>query len=216
MGTVERRAREREEVRGRILDAARKLFAEEGYEAVTLRRVAEAIEYSPAAIYKYFTDKSEMVTALVAEDMAYMFESFQPALAKCSLLERLKTFGRAYMSIALERPNHYRLMFMTSLPDDTPDRSEHGANKDSYALFLSSIQECIDAGLLRPEYSDAHLVAQTLWCGLHGIAAMHITSVNDKSVLWRDVKQRIEVMLDTLLRGMLKPAAPSPAGTPVP
>jgi AcrR family transcriptional regulator len=215
MGTVERRAREREEVRGRILEAARCLFAQEGYDAVTLRRVAEAIEYSPAAIYKYFADKDEMVRALVEDDMTYMLESFQPALAKCSLVERLNTFGRAYMSIALERPNHYRLMFMTPLPEQTKDELMAGRhedpNQDSYALFRSSIQECIDAGLFRPEFNDAHLVAQTLWCALHGIASLHITHARDKHVPWRDVQQRAEVMLEVLMRGMLDPDCASRA-----
>lgn len=220
MGTAERRAREREEVRGRILEAARSLFAKEGYDAVTLRRVAEAIEYSPASIYKYFADKDEMVRALVADDMAYMLASFMPALAKCSLVERLKTFGRAYMSIALERPNHYRLMFMTPMPDKFAEnetaRDDQDPNEDSYRLFLDSIQECIDAGLFRPELADAHLVAQTLWCGLHGIAALHITSSTKNDVPWRDVQQRTEVMLDTLLRGMLRPASAEGASPPLP
>lgn len=219
MGTVERRAREREEVRGRILEAARCLFAREGYDAVTLRRVAEAIEYSPAAIYKYFADKDEMVRALVEDDMAFMLESFQPALAKCSLVERLKTFGRAYMSIALERPNHYRLMFMTPLPEKTQDDVMSGRhedpNQDSYALFRGSIQECIDAGLFRADFTDAHLVAQTLWCGLHGIASLHITHAKDKYVPWRDVQQRAEVMLDALMRGMLRPERADPGAAPV-
>ncbi|MFN7278039.1 MAG: TetR/AcrR family transcriptional regulator [Betaproteobacteria bacterium] len=216
MGTAERRAREREEIRGRILKAARCLFAEEGYDAVTLRRVAEAIEYSPAAIYKYFADKDEMVRALVSEDMAYMLASFRPALAKCSLVERLKTFGRAYMNIALERPNHYRLMFMTPMPDRSPGEGVQGQvsdpNQDSYVFFLNAIQECIDAGLFRQEFRDAHLVAQTLWCGLHGIAALHITSGSKTDVPWRDVRRRSELMLDVLLRGMLEPAL-TQAGT---
>jgi len=214
MGTVERRAREREEIRGRILEAARCLFAQEGYDAVTLRRVAEAIEYSPAAIYKYFADKNEMVRALVEDDMAYMLASFQPALAKCSLVERIRTFGRAYMSIALERPNHYRLMFMTPMPDKAPDEAAQDPNKDSYALFLSCIQECIDAGLFVQEFTDAHLVAQTLWCALHGIAALHITPAREKNVPWRDVQQRTEVMLNVLMRGMLEPASAAGAAAP--
>ncbi len=64
MGVTERRERERVEIRQKILDAARELFATEGYERVTMRRIAEAIEYSPTTIYHHFEDKDDLVNAL--------------------------------------------------------------------------------------------------------------------------------------------------------
>ena len=70
MGITERREREKEEIRNKILDAARDLFAREGYEAVTMRRIAEAIEYSPTTIYIHFEDKDDLVLALCHEDFA--------------------------------------------------------------------------------------------------------------------------------------------------
>ena len=68
MGVIERREREKEEVRRKILDAARELFASEGYERVTMRRIADAIEYSPTTIYNHFEDKDDLVHALCEED----------------------------------------------------------------------------------------------------------------------------------------------------
>ena len=70
MGITERREREKEEVRKKILDAARELFATEGYERVTMRKVAEAIEYSPTTIYHHFEDKDDLVRALCLADFA--------------------------------------------------------------------------------------------------------------------------------------------------
>ena len=64
MGVRERRDREREEIRTRILDAARELFATEGYEAVTMRRIADRIEYSATAIYFHFRDKEALLQEL--------------------------------------------------------------------------------------------------------------------------------------------------------
>ena len=68
MGLKERREREREEVRGKILDAARELFVAEGYAAVTMRKIAAAIEYSPTAIYLHFRDKEAVINAICDTD----------------------------------------------------------------------------------------------------------------------------------------------------
>ena len=68
MGTRERREREKGELRAKILDAARTLFMKDGYDAVSMRKIAEAIEYSPTAIYQYFPDKTTLVLALCEAD----------------------------------------------------------------------------------------------------------------------------------------------------
>ncbi|MFI5403492.1 MAG: TetR/AcrR family transcriptional regulator, partial [Planctomycetota bacterium] len=75
MGITERREREREEIRTRILDAARELFDSEGYEHVTMRRIADAIEYSPTTIYNHFTDKDDLVDALCHEEFSHLLSA---------------------------------------------------------------------------------------------------------------------------------------------
>ena len=80
MGVTERREREREEVRTKILDAARDLFTSEGYEKVTMRRIAEAIEYSPTAIYLHFEDKEDLVLALCRQDFGKLLAAGITAL----------------------------------------------------------------------------------------------------------------------------------------
>ena len=114
MGITERREREREEVRRKILDAARELFATEGYENVTMRRIAEAIEYSPTTIYLHFEDKDDLVRALCHEDFGRLLEAMR-------WRRRLRgpRRGASASSAAPTRasrsqnPNHYRFMFMT-------------------------------------------------------------------------------------------------------
>ena len=73
----ERREREKEEVRAKILDAARELFVEEGYEAVTMRKIAAAIEYSPTAIYLHFRDKKAVINALCETDFLKLASRFR-------------------------------------------------------------------------------------------------------------------------------------------
>src|SRR5271168_4346283 len=70
MGVQERRAREKKELRDEILDAARDLFLREGYENVSMRKIAEKIEYSPTTIYLYFQDKSELLDCICEETFA--------------------------------------------------------------------------------------------------------------------------------------------------
>jgi AcrR family transcriptional regulator len=70
MGTKERHDRDRHRIRQAILDAARELFIAEGYQNVSMRKIADRIEYSPAAIYSYFPAKDDIFFALAAEGSA--------------------------------------------------------------------------------------------------------------------------------------------------
>jgi AcrR family transcriptional regulator len=67
MGVQERRARQKEGVREEILDAARTLFVKEGYEHVSMRKIAEKVEYAPGTIYLYFRDKAEILDRICEE-----------------------------------------------------------------------------------------------------------------------------------------------------
>lgn len=192
-----------------ILEAARDLFASEGYEAVTLRKVADAIEYCPATIYKYFRDKEEMVRALVEQDIGALMERFRPSMDKQTPLDRLRSFGRSYIDMGLMQPNHYRLMFMTPLlPNDDPLYRQKRADPqtDSYGLFLTVVQQCIDDAVFKPALNDAEWIAQTLWAGLHGVIALHIALGKEETVEWRPVRERAIFMHELMLQGMLTEA----------
>lgn len=111
--------------------------------------------------------------------------------------------------MAYDQPNHYRLMFMTRMPAGAKSEAleaGHGdPNTDAYALYVSVIADCISRGLFRDEFLDPELVAQTLWAGLHGIASLHITFCDKPGVEWRPVRDRVRVMQDLLIGGMVKP-----------
>src|SRR6478672_10046742 len=120
MGTQERRERERQELRTKILDAARALFSAHGYDAVTMRKIAEAIEYSPTAIYQHFQDKETLVAELCRHDFRSFAGHFAAAAALEDPVERLCAAGRAYFAFAGECPQHYRSMFMADRPHVPP------------------------------------------------------------------------------------------------
>lgn len=207
MGITERREREREEVRGRILDAARDLFARDGYEAVTMRKIAEAIEYSPTAIYLHFKDKESLVRELCLSDFDSLAKAFQRIAREPDPLERLKKVGLAYADFALEHPNHYRLMFMTPHPGDVNDEEETAKRKgnpegDAYAFLVATVAEAIEKGLLRPELKDPHLVAQAAWAGVHGVVSLHVAKGTDGWIDWKPLRKTVTLVVESFSRGI--------------
>jgi len=209
MGVKERRARERSETRDKILDAARELFVTEGYEGVSMRRVAEKIEYSPTAIYVHFADKQELFHELCQKDYARLAEVFQSSAMSSDPIERLKQIGSTYTEFGVRYPNHYKFMFMTQHPPHEPDEVDRkimgNPEVDAYAFLKWAVQQAIDAGCLREELQDAELISQTLWAAIHGVISLDIAKCTDPWVDWRPLQQRAELMLDVTLRGLVRP-----------
>jgi AcrR family transcriptional regulator len=209
MGVKERRARERSETRDKILDAARELFVTEGYEGVSMRRVAEKIEYSPTAIYVHFADKQELFHELCQQDYARLAEVFQSSAMSSDPIERLKQIGSTYTEFGVRYPNHYKFMFMTPHPPHEPDDVDReimgNPEVDAYAFLKWAVQQAIDAGCLREELQDAELISQTLWAAIHGVISLDIAKCTDPWVDWRPLQQRAELMLDVTLRGLVRP-----------
>jgi AcrR family transcriptional regulator len=217
MGVKERREREKSETRDKILDAARELFVAEGYEGVSMRKVAEKIEYSPTAIYVHFADKNQLFHELCREDFAHLQEVMQSAEMPSDPIERLRQIGRSYIDFGLRFPNHYVFMFMTPHPPHELDEEDKeivgNPEVDAYALLKWAVQQAIDAGRFREELQDAELISQTLWASVHGVISLNIAKCKDPWVEWRPLEQRAELMLDVTLRGLLRtPAAQSGDG----
>jgi AcrR family transcriptional regulator len=208
MGVKERREREKSETRDKILDAARELFITEGYEGVSMRKVAEKIEYSPTAIYVHFADKEELFRELCHEDYAQLAQVFQSSMISTDPIERLKQIGAIYVDFGTRYPNHYKFMFMTPVPVHEPnevDREIMGNPEvDAYAFLKWAVQQAIDAGCFREEFADADLISQTLWASVHGVISLQIAKGSDFWVEWRPIKDRAEMMLDITLRGLVR------------
>lgn len=208
MGVKERREREKSETRDKILDAARELFITEGYEGVSMRKVAEKIEYSPTAIYVHFADKKDLFHELCNQDFGQLAEVFQSSSMPLDPVERIKQIGRTYVEFGIRYPNHYKLMFMTSHPvaelDEQDLEVKGNPEVDAYAFLKLTVRQTIAAGRFRDDLKDAELISQTLWAAVHGVISLSIAKCNDPWVEWRPMEQRVELMLDATLRGLLK------------
>jgi len=211
MGIAERRARERAELEEKILDAARALFIQHGYQAVTLRRIAQEIEYAPSVIYSYFKDKDALMRTICEHDFATFTEAFAQALQMADPVQRIRQMGQSYIEFAVNHPNQYKLMFMTPLPVEpsAEDLSRKGDPLlDGYAALQQAVAEAIAAGCLRSRHRDAELAAQILWAGVHGVASLHIALAHDPWIDWRTLEARMQGMLDALFYGLLADSCP--------
>jgi AcrR family transcriptional regulator len=202
-----RREQERSAVREKIMDAARILFASDGYEAVTLRRVADAISYTAPAIYRHFQDKEQLIREICAADFARFNGEFQSAAQLSDPIERLKAIGRIYIKFGVTNPHHYRLMFMVDNsvpPDDENLQIKDDPSQDAYALLRLTVAEIVKAGLFKPAYSDVEALAQTFWGSVHGVVALEICKKQHESWLtWVPLENRAELMISGLVKGFL-------------
>jgi AcrR family transcriptional regulator len=203
---VNRREREKEETRRKILDAARELFVELGYEAVTMRKIAEKIGYSPTAIYFHFKDKEALIRDLCEHDFRSLAAQFVRIAKIADPIERLRKAGLAYLEFALEHPNQYRLMFMTPSPLPNPVEDTHiqrgNPEEDAYAFLQWTILQAIDEGRLRPELRDGEMMAQAAWASLHGLASLYIAKGENDWVDWRPLRGTARHLIDVMLRGI--------------
>ncbi len=189
------------DLRAAILASARARFAAEGFEAASMRRIAEDAGCSATAIYIYFEDKQRLMDALVLEDFLALAEAFQKLRSVKDPLERIRRAGRQMTRFALEHPNHYRLIFMTPKPDlpapaDGRGRDETGNNP--YLFLRSCLEEARDAGSFR-EGLDPDLLAQTLFAALHGVLALQVVQFRDRWIQWRPLQFRADFVLAALI-----------------
>src|SRR5258705_4976402 len=116
MGIKERQQREREAVRQAILNAARELFVTEGYRNVSMRKIAERIEYSPAAIYSYFASKDDIFFALAEEGFRLLGDPAGPEhreqLDRLAPLERIRAIFWRWYEFSRQHPQYFELMFL--------------------------------------------------------------------------------------------------------
>jgi AcrR family transcriptional regulator len=213
MGSKERRDRERDETRQKILDAARELFATYGYEGVSMRKIAEKIEYSATTIYQHFADKETLIKELCYSDFRHLAATLKDLLKLKDPIDGIRKCGMAYVQFAVAYPNHYRLMFMTPFPAMTKNEGEECEAKgnpdtDSYALLRQLVENAAVCGVLRKSNKDLELVVQTLWAGVHGVAALEIVMKGDTWLPWRPLKQRTLAMLDAMNYGIFAEKKP--------
>ena len=210
MGVKERHEREREAVARAILDAARELFVAEGYRNVSIRKIAERIEYSPAAIYSYFPSKDDIFLALAEEGFRILFAPGDE-MSIPDPIEKIRAgFWRLYQ-FSKEHPEYFALMFLDrSVPPINKDWQRFGFVREMKGFMAAHIQDVIDQGLF-PSDTKADAVFRILAAAIHGVAAMRLcgrlSPNDDADALARDT---FEAALTGLRAGIPYTFHPAP------
>lgn len=202
MGVKERKLRQKKFLRQEILDAASELFVKEGFENVSMRRIADKIEYSPTTIYLYFKDKAELLEQVCHETFARLSAHLTRILEQPGdPVDRLKRGLLAYIHFGLENPHHYRATFMMPIPDGF-DKEEYkkpdSPGMQAFDFLRRSVYDCISSGKFAN--SDPEIISQALWSGVHGITSLLITY--ERRFPWAEQKQLIPFVVDTLISGV--------------
>ncbi|MCU0352239.1 MAG: TetR/AcrR family transcriptional regulator [Cytophagales bacterium] len=175
MGVTERKAREKEELRSLILEAAMRLFAEKGVENVTIRNIADAVEYSIGTIYVYFKDKNAILHALHTKGFAELRSRFLVLMHVNNPMERLKAAGHVYIQFAHENPEMYNLMFSIIAPMDFIEtwNNEWNEGQATFSFVRDMVQDCMKIG-----YFGGHSalpLAYMIWSMVHGMCSLVIS-----------------------------------------
>ena len=175
MGVSERRIRERLDTRQSILATARELFLLKGFEATTIRNIAEKIEYSPSTIYQHFKDKNEIFYTIHSEAFAELVRYLNASEMHKNPMDQLIALGQIYIQFALENPELYDLMFIMEAPIDFLNYLEDAnwiEGKMDFDYLKSVIANCIQQGLIKE--TDLESLSYLIWSTVHGLVTISI------------------------------------------
>ncbi|PWK19438.1 TetR family transcriptional regulator [Arcicella aurantiaca] len=174
MGIIERKERDKQEMRLKILETAQQIFIEEGFEKASIRAIADRIEYSPATIYLYFKDKNELFFSV--HEMGFEKLILEMTIAIEGItdpIEELRARGFAYMKFAFQNPEMYDLMFIQNAPmESIKESSVWTCGHQCFELLCQTIQKCIDQNYIR--FDDIYIASMSIWSFMHGLVSLKI------------------------------------------
>ena len=216
MGVKERQERDKEQLRASILDAARELFVAEGYRNVSIRKIAEKVEYSPAALYSYFPSKDDLFFALAAEGFRKLFEfTNDPAVFTApDPLAAIRQGFLRYYQFSREHPEYFDLMFVDrSVPKISQQWEGFQFVEQMIDEVRALIQRAVDAGLF-PADTNPDVAFHILWAAVHGPATIavcdRLAPDEDPDALARDT---LEAAIAGLRAGIRTTFTPSKCHT---
>jgi AcrR family transcriptional regulator len=205
MGVTDRRARHKQLLRQEILDAARAILVQDGYEGLSMRRVAERIEYSPTAIYLHFKDKQDLIFCVCEETFLKLVRELDTLEQEFPQpLVRLKTGMRRYVDFGLKNPQHYLATFVVPHaygPEaDAMAAKYHDPNATgmrALGTLRASVAACVKAKKLRVPDIDRTTLA--LWSAIHGITSLLIVY---PPFPWGDRDKLIDTVINNAVDGL--------------
>jgi AcrR family transcriptional regulator len=163
-----------DDIKSRIIAAARALHFERGPDAVTMRAVAERVGVTATALYRHFADKDAILREVTGEGSRLLGSHLFRALEAPTAMERLRATAEAYLDFSVAQPQAYRALFEPA-PDGTEDSPLHRQRGAVRRFLRDRVREGMDAGVLAE--GDADGMALSLWAMLHGLASLHSAGI---------------------------------------
>lgn len=203
MGIREKRNRQKEEFRIKIINAARELFIEKGYEAFSMRKLAHKIGFSPTTIYLYFKDKDALLFAM-CEELAEqcLLELTKIRKQHIDPVKKLRKALLFHVKTGLENPDHYKVLFFVHpgiYGSQTEFMQRPSIARDTHLAFKDIVKECIDSKLFIK--ADPETVTEIFYVSIHGLIVMSIFKSNYP---WTDREILGKTLVDSLIRAYLK------------
>jgi len=189
--------------RGEILDAAERIFVAEGYEAATIRRIADAVGVSSTALYLHFPDKACILAEICRRTLEHLLaRNRELAALPAPPLERVRLMVDAYMRWGLEHPNAYQLVYSAPPPRSADPWSEQtmDLSMQCYLAFEAVVREIAAEGRLRGQPPE--IAAQAFWMSCHGVVALLCARPNFQ---WANEEALMAATLDALVSGLIVP-----------
>lgn len=179
MKLTDKKEKNREMLRGQILQVAKRLFLAHGYEATSMRKIASEMGFSPTAIYLYYEDKATIAYALQEEGFKQLRLQFSGLTYVDHPFERFKAMGRAYLSFAIHNPDFYELMFVMKQPMEylrtvQQDGADGGWSEGAatFTMLMEAVTACQEIGYFRGY--DAEAFAFMVWSTMHGLCTLNL------------------------------------------
>jgi len=170
--TSKLRERYRAELRAATLAEARELIKEEGYEGLTLRKLARRMQCSPMALYTYFADKQALLTALALEGFKKLAKRHE-GTSRREPLSALRKIMLEHIAFAEENATEYRILFLSPQPETKKTRQEILENNPAFRVLFKCVQSCLEARVFR---GDAFAISTIVLTAAHGAASLLITA----------------------------------------
>lgn len=193
-----------EDLRRLILDTTRHLLVQEGYQNLSMRKIAREIGYSPTSIYLHFDSKDTLLHALIHEGMMRLHEQLKQVASEHpkAPLPRLRALCRCFIEFGLANPEYYEIMFQLR-----PERMEryppekYRAARQNLGFFARALAEGTEDGHL--DVDDADVSASTIWASLHGTVSLLLAER-------LDVQIERDTFIDTAIQQTIRGYRPAP------
>lgn len=196
MGITERRQRQKEEVRAAILTTAWQMVKDDGWQSLSIRKIADAIEYSVPVIYEYFDSKETILLEFSKEGFKSLLKKLEQAKKKSdNPADQLRAIADAYWTFAFRNRESYQLMFGLGMACCETEKT-----MPEITTFRDLVIEPINAILAKNEKKGSIpcLKYHTFWSIIHGLISIKMMSSSDVS------DELNKMVLDDAIEGFIK------------